>query len=82
MMNADLLEKKYPIGTRVKLIEARVSDPSLLDVKPGNLGTVCGVDRCFSALEVKWDNGSNYDLIPGYDRFSTVYGKYAKEEKS
>lgn len=52
------LEKIYPVGTRVKLIQMEdIQAPST-----GTLGTVFGVDDIGSIL-VKWDNGSTLNVI-------------------
>ena len=52
------LEKIYPVGTRVKLIQMEdIQAPST-----GTLGTVFGVDDIGSIL-VKWDNGSMLNVI-------------------
>lgn len=54
-MNAkivELLKKRYPAGTRVRLL--KMEDPNQVPV--GMLGTVEGVDD-IGSLIVQWDNG-------------------------
>ena len=61
------LKKKYPVGTRVKLIK-------MVDIQAppsGTLGTVRGVDDIGSIL-VSWDNGSHLNLAYGIDKFEIV----------
>ena len=52
------LEKIYPIGARVKLIQME----DIQAPPKGTLGTVYGVDDIGSIL-VKWDNGSTLNVI-------------------
>lgn len=52
------LEEKYPIGTRVKLIETEDDQAPQI----GTLGTVYGVYDIGSIL-VEWDNGSTLNVI-------------------
>lgn len=73
-MTRELLEKKFPAGTRVKLIEGRSGNAEWFGLKSGALGTVTGINQ-FGGIDVKWDNQSNYDLFVGHDRFSVVYGR-------
>ena len=64
------LEKIYPVGTRVKLIQMEdIQAPST-----GTLGTVFGVDAIGSIL-VKWDNGSMLNVIFRVDRIEMVSSK-------
>ena len=54
---------RYPIGTRVELVEMDdVQAPPI-----GTQGTVTGVDDAGSLL-VDWDNGSGLNVIYGVDR--------------
>lgn len=73
MLGRELLEKKYPAGTRVKMIEARSGGFTL---GRNALGTVMGINQ-FGGIDVDWDDDPNlkYDLFTGYDRFSVVFGK-------
>lgn len=52
------LQKIYPIGARVKLIQME----DIQAPPKGTLGTVYGVDDIGSIL-VKWDNGSTLNVI-------------------
>lgn len=56
------LRKKYPKGTRVKLVQM---DDAQAPV-PGCEGTVYDVDDTGSLL-VKWDNGSTLNVVYGVD---------------
>jgi len=66
----DRIRTLYPAGTRLELIE--MDDPYFCP-KPGDLGTVQGVDD-MGQIMMRWDNGSSLSLVPGYDKF-----KIAKE---
>lgn len=71
-MTRELLERKYPAGTRVKMIQAKNEYRTDMN---GTLGTVTGINE-FGGIDVKWDNSEiNYDLFVGYDRFSVVFGR-------
>lgn len=59
---------RYPAGTKVELI--RMDDP-YTHLKPGDTGTVQGVDDIGNIL-VSWDRGGSLSLIPGVDRFKIV----------
>lgn len=61
------LKSSYPKGTRVKLIQ--MEDPYPVPV--GTLGTVVGVDDIGSLL-VKWDNGSQLNVLFGVDSVQKV----------
>lgn len=56
------IQKSYPAGTRVELVE--MDDPQAPPV--GTFGTVFGVDSMGSIM-VKWDNGSSLSVILGED---------------
>ena len=78
MISGDLLVRKFPVGSRVKLIESRYAEEQLVDfgLKTGSVGTITGHDADFSAIIVRWDESdSNMGLIFGYDRFSLVFGR-------
>ena len=60
------LRKKYPKGTKVKLLSMK--DPQAPPV--GTIGEVCGVEK--DAIRVKWQNGSDLSLILGLDSFQVV----------
>lgn len=71
-MTVELLQKKFPPGTRIKMIEHRNGEKEFFGVKPGDRGTVKEIDPFFKTIIVDWDNGSNLDLVFGSDRFSIV----------
>ncbi len=61
------LRNKYPIGTRVELVEMEdIQAPPV-----GTKGTVRGVDDIGSIL-VDWDNNSGLSLVYGVDEFKVV----------
>lgn len=66
MKKEDLL-KKYPIGSRVKLV--KMDDVQARPI--GTLGTVTGVDDICSIL-VTWDNGSSLNILYGIDSCELV----------
>lgn len=57
------MQKRYPAGTRVELVE--MDDVQAPPV--GTKGTVIGVDDTASLL-VRWDNHSSLNVIYGVDR--------------
>ena len=61
------LRKRYPAGTRVKLV--KMDDPQAPPM--GTRGTVIGVDDIGSIM-VRWDNGSSLNVIYGEDVVSRV----------
>lgn len=61
------LRKRYPEGTRVKLV--KMDDPQAPPM--GTRGTVIGVDDIGSIM-VHWDNGSSLNVIYGEDVVSKV----------
>ena len=58
---------RYPIGTRVKLIQMDDVQAPL----PGTLGTIINIDD-IGDLMVSWDDGSSLKLIVGIDAFEVV----------
>ena len=61
------LRNEYPAGTRIKLISMDdVQTPPI-----GTLGTVKGVDDMGSIM-VRWDNGSNLNLVYNVDSYKKV----------
>ncbi len=61
------LRNKYPIGTRIELVEMEdIQAPPV-----GTKGTVRGVDDIGSIL-VDWDNNSGLSLVYGIDEFKIV----------
>ena len=61
------LRKKYPVGTRIELIEMSDSQAP----PAGTLGTCLAVDD-MGDLIMKWDNGCGLNLIPNVDDFRIV----------
>lgn len=61
------LQKAYPEGSRVKLIEM----DDLQAPPPGTMGTVQGVDDIGTVL-VAWDSGSGLGVVYGIDRICKV----------
>lgn len=59
----DYLKKKYPVGSRVELLQ--MEDDQAPPIGMG--GTVYGVDDIGSIL-VGWDNGSSLNVIDGVDQ--------------
>lgn len=69
-MNAkivELLKKRYPAGTRVRLLKMEDSNP----VPVGMLGTVEGVDD-IGSLIVQWDNGRQLHVLHGIDEVEKI----------
>ncbi|MGX7092548.1 MULTISPECIES: DUF4314 domain-containing protein [Aerococcaceae] len=61
------LKKKYPIGSRIRLI--KMDD---LQAPPlGTKGTIIGVDDIGSLL-VNWDNGSSLNVIDQVDEVELI----------
>lgn len=58
----ECVRQQYPAGCRVELV--RMDDPQAPPV--GTRGTVIGVDDTASIL-VRWDNGSDLNVIYGED---------------
>lgn len=65
---AKVMKKRYPVGTRVELIE--MNDP-YSKLTPGEKGTVRVVDD-IGTVHVNWDCGSSLGLVPGEDSFRTI----------
>ena len=55
----------YQAGTRIVLI---AMDDPYAKLKPGDMGTVEGVDDA-GQIMMRWDIGSSLSLIPGEDSF-------------
>lgn len=62
------LKLKYPIGSRVELIQ--MEDKQAPPI--GTLGTVMGVDDIGSIM-VSWDNGSNLNVIYRVDKIKKTF---------
>lgn len=66
-MTKEELLKKYPVGSRVRLLKMDdIQAPPI-----GTLGTVKGVDDVLSIL-VSWDNGSGLNVVYGEDQIELV----------
>lgn len=63
------LEKEYPQGTRIRLIEMK-DDPH--PVPSGMTGTVIGVSP-IAFLYVSWDNGRTLSLAYRLDCFEVIH---------
>lgn len=61
------IKKKYPQGTKVKLLHMEDKRP----VPAGTIGTVRYVDDA-GTLHVAWENGSGLGLIPDVDEFEVL----------
>lgn len=61
------LKKKYPVGSRVRLI--KMDDTQAPPM--GTTGTVIGVDDIGSLL-VHWDNGSSLNVIDRVDEVELI----------
>ena len=71
MFDIELYKKKYPKGTRIRLVSM---DDSQAPSK-GTLGTITGIGRVGSnegVLYVEWDTGSVLNLLVGIDEFEVV----------
>ena len=67
-MKRELLEKKYPAGTRVKVYSAHCF-PTVHE----EIGTVTEIDQLDDDLLVKLDSNERIFVTPGVDRFSVVF---------
>lgn len=63
----DYLKKKYPVGSRIELLQMEDDQAPPIGTK----GTVYGVDDIGSIL-VGWDNGSSLNVIDGVDQVVIV----------
>lgn len=66
--NLEELKEKYPIGTRIKLLEDMGDSQP---IKAGEMGTVDFIDS-MGSLHMRWDNGSGLAIIPDVDKFEII----------
>lgn len=64
------LRKKYPVGTRIKLIYM----DDVQAIESGTKGTVELVDDGGN-IHINWDNGRTLSLIENVDRFEIIKEK-------
>lgn len=67
-INKEEIEKKYPKGTRIKLISMKDD----YAVEPESIGTVDYIDD-IGTIHINWDNGSTLGLIYGEDTFEIIH---------
>ena len=72
------LRKRYPKGSRVKLI--CMKDP-YRDLEAGTLGTVMSVDD-IGTIHVAWDCGSTLGVVYGVDACIVVHSEGGKQNDS
>lgn len=75
-MQKKTLEKRYPPGTRVRLIHM----DDFQAPEPGTSGTVEFIDD-FPNIHVRWDNGSRLALLPKEDKFEIAEPIVSKPRK-
>lgn len=63
------LQRKYPKGTKVKLLSMK----DLQAPPVGTIGEVWGVEK--DAIKVQWEDGSDLSLILDLDAFQVVKEK-------
>ena len=70
MTNAEIefIKKRYPKGTRIRLIS--MQDP-YAPVPSGTEGTVSFVDD-MGTIHMEWDNNRTLGLIPNVDAFEII----------
>ena len=76
MNQIDYIKKKYPIGTRIKLVSMEDNYPISSNTK----GTVDFIDD-EGQIHMKWDNGSTLALIYGVDKFEKINEKNKDRER-
>lgn len=67
MTNLDEIRAKFPVGTKVKLIEMKDEQAP----PKGCTGVVSHVD-CIGTVHMSWANGSTLGLIPGADKYEIL----------
>lgn len=66
-MTTELMERKWPIGTRIKMVQTDLFGNQLV-LK----GTVTG-NYSEVGFDVSFDNGQCIGIWPGVDHFSVIY---------
>lgn len=69
MPDVDVVRKKYPKGTRLRLLRG-ISDP-FSPKKQGEIMTVSFIDDA-GQIHGTWDSGGNIALIAGLDAFEVA----------
>jgi len=67
-LQLDRIRKAYPVGTRLVLVSMDDPYTTYTTLKPGDAGTVVGVDDA-GQIMMRWDKGGSLSLIPGEDQF-------------
>lgn len=67
MNNVEFIRKRYPVGTRVRLVKM---NEEAHPVAPGTYGSITMIDD-IGTLHMNWDNGSCLGLVVGVDEFIT-----------
>lgn len=62
------IRASYPAGSRIALVNI---DDSFTHLKPGDTGTVIGVDDA-GQIMMRWDRGGSLSLIPDVDEFRRI----------
>lgn len=63
----ELIEKKYPVGSIIELIEM----DDMQAPPTGTKGTVTHIDS-IGQIHVNWENGCGLSLVPGVDKFKKI----------
>lgn len=66
--NIEELKEKYPIGTKIKLLQDM---DDIQPIKAGQIGIVEYIDS-EGSLHMRWDNGSGLAIIPEIDKFEVM----------
>ena len=65
--NKELVEKLYPVGTKIELVHMEDTHP----VPSGTKGVVSFIDD-IGPLHIDWENGSSLALVYGVDKFNVI----------
>lgn len=66
--NIKELEERYPIGTKIKLLQDM---DDIQPIKAGQIGIVEFIDS-EGSLHMEWDNGSSLAIVPEVDKFEIM----------